>query len=72
MTEPQSMTFEELLEELERLTGEMASGEIGIERAVDLYEQAAALHRLASERLQEVETRIARLAPDEVSGSSGS
>jgi exodeoxyribonuclease VII small subunit len=61
--DPASLTFEQLLEALEALTDQMATGALGIEAATDLYEQAAALHTLAVARLQQVEDRIARLAP---------
>lgn len=51
-------TFEQLLDELESLTQRMASGDIGIEQAADLYERAGELHRIASERLARVRERI--------------
>ncbi len=58
-----SLTYEELVEALERLTRRMADGDVGIEEAVDLYERAGRLHTLASERLACIQERIARLAP---------
>jgi exodeoxyribonuclease VII small subunit len=62
----ESMTFEQLLSALEKLTDRMASGEIGIEEAADLYEQAELLHALATERLARVQARIeARAAKDQ-------
>jgi exodeoxyribonuclease VII small subunit len=57
------LTFEELLGALELLTARLASGELGIEAAVDLYEQAELLHDAAQKRLDAVETRIVRLRP---------
>jgi exodeoxyribonuclease VII small subunit len=56
-----SLTFEELLAALEFVTGRLANGELGIEAAADLYEQAELLHAAASERLATVEARIERL-----------
>lgn len=56
-------TFEELVAALEALTERMASGEIGIEAAADLYEQAQALHAQAAERLARVQQRIEALTP---------
>jgi exodeoxyribonuclease VII small subunit len=58
-----AMTFEQLVAELEQLTDRMASGDIGIEEAADLYEQAELLHGLAVERLARVQERIEKLAP---------
>ena len=56
-------TFEQLVEELELLTDRMAAGDIGIEEAADLYEQAQQLHALAEERLRRVQERIEQLTP---------
>jgi exodeoxyribonuclease VII small subunit len=62
-----SLTFEQLVATLEDLTDRMASGEIGIEEAADLYEQAEHLHALAAERLARVQARIeARAANGQV------
>ncbi|MEO7837158.1 MAG: exodeoxyribonuclease VII small subunit [Acidimicrobiales bacterium] len=58
-----SMTYEQLVDALERLTQRMADGDVGIEEAVELYERAGRLHAQASERLAGIQDRIARLAP---------
>ena len=60
-----SMSYEELVEALEQLTQRMADGDIGIEKAVELYERAGRLHALAAERLARVQERIERLAGQE-------
>lgn len=52
------MTFEQLMEALEALTERMAAGDIGIEEATDLYEEAGRLHAKATERLDKVQSRI--------------
>ncbi|HEX4539817.1 MAG TPA: exodeoxyribonuclease VII small subunit [Acidimicrobiales bacterium] len=56
-----ALTYEELVEKLEDLTRRIASGEVGIEEASELYERAGAIHRLAAERLAQVRARIERL-----------
>ncbi len=56
----QPATFESLLAELEAVTDRLASGELGIEAAADLYERAEDLHRQATRRLDEVTLRIER------------
>ncbi|MER3452723.1 MAG: exodeoxyribonuclease VII small subunit [Acidimicrobiia bacterium] len=56
-----AMTFEELLGALEEITRRMAGGDIGIEEAAALYEEAGRLHALARERLDRVRERIERL-----------
>jgi exodeoxyribonuclease VII small subunit len=57
------LTFEQLLERLDELTQQMESRDVGIEAAVDLYEQAAALHAAASLRLNNISKRIDALTP---------
>lgn len=59
--DPEQLTFEELVAALELLTDRLASGQIGIEEAADLYERAELLHGLASQRLARVQTRIEAL-----------
>jgi exodeoxyribonuclease VII small subunit len=55
-------TFEELLSDLEAITEQLATGEMGIESAADLYERACQLHALAAERLDQVKSRVERLS----------
>ncbi|HVL92351.1 MAG TPA: exodeoxyribonuclease VII small subunit [Acidimicrobiales bacterium] len=61
--EEEALSFEELVEALETLVDRMADGQLGIEEAVDLYEQAGRLHALAADRLAQVQARIDRLTP---------
>ncbi len=56
--EESAMTFEQLMAELERVTDALATGELGIEAAADLYERAERLHALASARLAQVQARV--------------
>ena len=60
MTEPDlgALPYEALVELLERLTRQMASGEVGIEEAARLYEQAGLVHAAAVERLETVSSRL--------------
>lgn len=56
------LTFEQLVTRLEELTRAMASGEVGIEEAAGLYEEAGRVHQAATERLAQVQARLAGLA----------
>ncbi|HEV2370062.1 MAG TPA: exodeoxyribonuclease VII small subunit [Acidimicrobiales bacterium] len=56
-----ALTFEQLLERLETITGQLSSGEVGIERAADLYEEAGGVYEAARQRLEAVQARIAAL-----------
>jgi exodeoxyribonuclease VII small subunit len=63
----ESLTFEDLVGALERVAARLAGGDLGIEAAADLYEQAELLHGAAQERLSAVEARIERLSqPDQL------
>jgi exodeoxyribonuclease VII small subunit len=57
-------SFEQLLAELEEVTDRLASGELGIEAATELYERAERLHALAADRLAQVQQRVDRLRGD--------
>ncbi len=65
-------TFEDLMGELEVITEQLASGELGIEAAADLYERACTLHALAVERLEQVKTRVQKLSPPPVAAPTRS
>ena len=57
-TEP---TFESLMAELEAVTAQLATGDLGIEAAADLYEKAEKLHSAATARLEQVKERVDKL-----------
>lgn len=59
----ESLTFEQLMTALETITSRLAVGELDIEEAADLYEQAEALHALAARRLAQVQERVDALRP---------
>ncbi|MHB1487086.1 MAG: exodeoxyribonuclease VII small subunit [Acidimicrobiales bacterium] len=55
------LSYEDLLARLEDLTRQISSGDIGIEQAADLYEEAGRVHAAAAARLEQVRTRIENL-----------
>lgn len=61
----QELTYEQIVEQLEVVTAELATGGAGIEAAADLFEKAQALHAAASARLDQVRKRLEALAPTE-------
>ena len=61
MSDFDALTYEQLVAKLEELTSRMAAGDIGIEAAADLYEEAGRLHDLAAARLAAVQERIEKL-----------
>lgn len=59
--DPAQLTYEQLVEALERTIERMAAGDVGLEETVELYERAGHLHDLAAERLARIQERIDRL-----------
>lgn len=57
----ETLTYEQLVDRLEKAISRMADGTIGIEEAADLYEQAGRLHEAAAERLERIRSRIEAL-----------
>ncbi|MGH9127771.1 MAG: exodeoxyribonuclease VII small subunit [Acidimicrobiales bacterium] len=64
------LRYEQLVELLEDLTRRMASGEVGIEEAARLYEQAGAVHRAARERLAAVSARLEAFSAADLGGQT--
>ena len=54
-------TFEELMSALEAVTERLAAGDLGIEAAADLYEEAERLHAPGVGRLAQVQARVEAL-----------
>jgi exodeoxyribonuclease VII small subunit len=59
------LTYEQIVEQLEAVTAELANGTSGIEAAADLFERAQSLHAAAAERLELVRKRLDALAPND-------
>ena len=61
MPEPPSdapLTFEAGLQQLETIVKEMESGELPLERALELYERGMKLSGVCRKQLEEAETRV--------------
>ncbi len=54
-------TFESGLQELEQIVKEMESGELPLERALELFEKGMKLSETCRKQLEEAETRIEML-----------
>ncbi len=54
-------SFESGLQELEQIVKEMESGELPLERALELYEKGMKLSERCRKQLEEAETRIEML-----------
>lgn len=56
--QPQEIPFEKGLDELEKIVREMESGELPLERAIQLFERGMALSESCRKQLDEAETRV--------------
>ncbi len=56
--QPQQPSFEAGLQELELIVREMESGELPLERALELFEKGMKLSEACRKQLEEAETRV--------------
>lgn len=61
MKDDEASTFENSLAELEKIVQELESGDIPLDRSLQLYEQGTRLSRQCQERLRKAEERIEAL-----------
>lgn len=54
-------SFEACLEELERVVKELESGDLPLERSLELFEKGTALSETCRKQLEEAETRVEML-----------
>lgn len=57
-------TFEKKLEKLEKIVEILDSGELPLEKALDMYEEGMALSRLCEQKLEEIQKKITLLSRD--------
>lgn len=57
-SKPAALSFEACLQELEKTVKELESGELPLERALELYEKGVALAETCRKQLEEAEMRV--------------
>lgn len=62
-----TLSFEQALEELERIVSELESGRAELERSIQVYERGALLKAHCEAKLKEAQLRVEKI----VMGSSG-
>jgi exodeoxyribonuclease VII small subunit len=58
------MSFEEAMAELERVVGQLESGNVDLEKSISLYERGAALKAHCEARLKAAEEKVAQITLD--------
>ena len=64
MTEPQGLSFEAALKQLEEIVQRLERGELPLEESLKLYEEGIRLSRLCHAKLEEAEGKIELLMKD--------
>ena len=60
-TEKKDLTFEESLKKLENIVDQLDSGEVDLEKSVELYEKGMQLKKICEEKLKKVELQIKKI-----------
>lgn len=60
------LSFEQALAELENIVRQLESGEVELERSIDIYERGAALRAHCEQKLKDAQLRVEKivLSPD--------
>ena len=53
-----NLSFEQALEELEKIVNELEEGKVGLEDSLKLYEKGIGLYRLCMKRLEDFQGKI--------------
>jgi exodeoxyribonuclease VII small subunit len=64
VTDPQGLTFEAALKQLEEIVQRLERGELPLEESLKLYEEGIRLSRLCHAKLEEAEGKIELLMKD--------
>lgn len=67
----EEMSFEDALKALEEVVGQLESGDVELERSIELYERGAALKRRCEEKLREAEEKVSAITLDEAGEPKG-
>ena len=63
-TPVEDMSFEQAMDELERVVGQLERGDVPLEASIQLYERGAALKKRCETKLKEAEEKVAAITLD--------
>lgn len=61
MTKKQEITFEEAMENLEKIVGQLEEGDVPLEEAISIYKQGMDLSRICHTKLKTVEEQLTQI-----------
>ncbi len=65
------MSFEDAMAELEKVVGQLESGDVPLEASISLYERGAALKAHCQKKLAEAEEKVAQITTDGEGNATG-
>ena len=65
------LTFEQAIEELERIVSQLEGGKVPLEESVAIYERGEALKRRCEELLRQAEARVEKITLDAAGKPTG-
>ena len=60
----EEMSFEQAMTALEAVVRQLESGQVDLERSIEIYERGAKLRKYCEEKLSTAEERIREITPD--------
>jgi exodeoxyribonuclease VII small subunit len=60
-----TLSFEQAMEKLELIVSQLESGDVPLEKAIELFQEGMKLSQLCSQKLEQVERKIEILLEDE-------
>lgn len=66
-TDVKDLSFEDAMGQLEKIVDALDSGDVSLEKSIDIYEQGAALQRHCEDKLKQAEMRVQKI----VAGADG-
>ena len=64
------VSFEAAIEQLERIVAQLESGDVPLEKAIELYQEGVRLSHLCGVKLEQVEKKIEMLVEGEAGGNT--
>lgn len=66
-----ALTFEQAIEQLERIVGDLERGDVPLDKSIEIYERGEALKRHCERLLSAAESRIEKIRLDRAGGPAG-
>ncbi|KUF12688.1 exodeoxyribonuclease VII small subunit [Pseudoponticoccus marisrubri] len=63
-TNPDEMTFEQAMAELEQVVAQLERGDVALDESISLYERGAKLRKRCDAKLKEAEEKVAAITLD--------